>query len=89
MVEYENKSYGQERLCDSSPNIECRLCLEQLDNLDLFYAHVRIHSGAHPVECRFCFAGFADLVAMTAHVEAEHEPPNGSMVDSSVSSAGG
>ncbi len=36
---------------------ECRICFEEVDNLEYFYSHVKIHSGKTQFECKYCFLG--------------------------------
>jgi hypothetical protein len=36
---------------------ECRICFEEVDNLEYFYSHVKIHSGKTQYECKYCFLG--------------------------------
>jgi hypothetical protein len=45
---------------------ECRICFEEVDNLEFFYSHVKIHSGKTQFECKYCFLGkfFLNLIVL-------------------------
>ena len=72
IIQFENKSYGQDSLFELNQNFECSKCFEELDSLVYFNCHTKIHSGDTVYECKFCFTGFETLEEHDVHLKELH-----------------
>ena len=71
-LEFENKSYGQDRLFDTKKTLECSVCSESLESSAYFQLHLKLHTQESRFECRFCFQNFPTIEEQLHHVKETH-----------------